>query len=215
MNNNYSFNLIVADDHCVVREGIIRALTSNFPDAHYVEASNGAEILKHLAEKHYDIVILDVSLPGRNGIEMLTEITSCYPRTKVIIFSMYPEDQFAVRAIRSGAAAYITKCTPLKELMNAISIIKQGGRYLPPSVAELLANQISCSKSSETHEVLSNREYQVFQLIASGKTVSMIARDLSLSVKTISVYRANILKKMNFKNNSEITHYAIKNSLVN
>lgn len=214
MNKNYSFSILVADDHCVVREGIIRALTSNFPEAQYVEASNGPEILKLLAEKHRDIVILDISMPGRNGIEMLTEITSCYPGTKVIIFSMYPEDQFAVRAIRSGAAAYITKCTPLKELMNAIRIIKQGGRYLPPSVAELLANQISNTKSSETHEVLSNREYQVFQLIASGKTVSMISRDLSLSVKTISVYRANILKKMNLKNNSEITHYAIKHSLV-
>lgn len=205
--------ILVADDHSVVRSGIYRALGAKFPEAIVAEATNTNEVLKHLNESSWDLVILDISMPGRNGLDVLTEIATQYPGTKVIIFSMYPEDQYAVRTIKAGASAYVTKDKPLKELMEAIRTILQGERYLPASLAELLINEVN-NRHQQSHTVLSDREYQVFMLIASGKPVSVIAEELSLSVKTISVYRANILKKMGLKNNAEITHYAFKHALV-
>lgn len=213
MKNNEP-SILVADDHSVVRSGIYRALGSKFPEAVVAEAANANEIQNRLKESSWDLIILDISMPGRNGLEVLTEIATDYPDTKVIIFSMYPEDQYAVRSIRAGAAAYLTKDKPLKELMEAIRAILRGERYLPPSMAELLINEVN-NRHQQSHAVLSDREYQVFMLIASGKPVSAIADELFLSVKTISVYRANILKKMGLKNNAEITHYAFKHTLVN
>lgn len=206
--------ILIADDHSVVRAGIIRALTTSFNGVEIGEASNAQEVMKLLTDSYWNVIVLDVSMPGRSGLELISDIVANYS-SKVIIFSMYPEDQFAVRAIKAGASAYITKDTPLRDLMEAISKISHGERFLTPSVADLLANELYAGKNNKPlHEVLSDREFQVFQSIASGKPVSLIANELSLSVKTVSVYRAKILKKMNLRNNAEITHYAFKHSLV-
>lgn len=206
--------ILLADDHSVIREGIIKSMAAYFPDAIYSEASTAAEILQLVYKTKYDLVILDISLPGRNGLEVLKEVKSSYPEIPVIIFSMYPEDQFGVRAIRDGASAYLTKDIPSKELAVAIKRILNGERYLTHSLMEIITQNLQHNHDKAPHEILSDREYQVFLLIASGKNVSSIARVLSLSVKTISVYRAIILKKMNLNNNSEITYYAFKHNLV-
>lgn len=205
---------LLADDHSVIRQGVIKSLTVYFPDAEYSESSNAAEVMQRIQEARYDLVILDISMPGRNGLEVLKEVKATQPDTPVIIFTMYPEDQFGVRSIRNGASAYLTKDISLNELVQAIRKILRGERYLTPSLMDLITNNLQHGDEICPHQVLSDREYQVLMLIASGKSVSCIARELSLSVKTISVYRSNIIKKMNLKNNGEITHYAFKHDLV-
>jgi len=206
--------ILLADDHSVIRNGIMKSLTDSFPKAEYCEASNAAEILKHIHNENLDLVVLDISMPGRNGLDILKEIKRTHPTLPVVMFSMYPEDQFAVRSIKGGASAYLTKDTSSKELAEAIRKILKGERHFSSSVVELITNELRNDNDKPSHTALSDREYQVFLLIASGKNVSAIARELSLSVKTISVYRSIILKKMNLKNNSEITYYAFKNKLV-
>lgn len=206
--------ILVADDHCVVRAGIIRALSVNFSDADFGEASNSAEILNMLHTSKWNLVMLDIYMPGRNGLEILREIKSGYPDLPVIILSMYPEDQFAVRAIKTGAAAYLNKDISSKELVRIVRMILNGERYLSDTVVDLITNELRGESDKGSHTLLSDREYQVFLLIAAGKSVSIIANELSLSVKTISVYRTNILKKICLKNSSEITHYAFKHNLV-
>ena len=209
-----SIRILIADDHSVVRNGIIKSLTSSFPNAEFGEAGNGIEALQIIHQSKWNLVILDINMPGRSGMEVLKEIKTNYPIIPVIIFSMYPEDQFAIRAMKVGASAYLTKDISSKELEKAIKGILNGERYFTPSMAELLTNELRENKSKLSHEILSDREHQVFLLIAGGQNVSDIARKLSLSVKTISVYRSIILKKMTLKNNSEITHYAFKHNLV-
>lgn len=208
-------NILIADDHGVVRSGIIKSLTPSFPSVEFGEASNANEVLRIIHQEKWDLVILDINMPGRSGMEVLKEIKENYPLLPVIIFSMYPEDQFAIRAMKAGASAYLTKDISSKELEKAIKGILNGDRYFTPSIAALITNELQESIHKKyTHEQLSDREHQVFLLIASGQNVSDIARTLSLSVKTISVYRSLILKKMNLKNNSEITHYAFKHNLM-
>ena len=207
--------ILLADDHSVIRHGVIKSLTANFPDVEYSEASNAGEVMQRILDTKYDMIILDISMPGRNGLEVLKEVKARQSDTPVIIFTMYPEDQFGVRAIRNGASAYLTKDIPLKELVKVIKKILKHERYLSPSLMDLITNDLQHGNNISTHQILSDREFQVFLLIASGKNLSAIARDLCLSVKTISVYRSNIIMKMNLKNNSEITHYAFKNDLVN
>ena len=207
--------ILLGDDHSVIRHGVIKSLAENFTDAEYSEASNAGEVMQRILETKYDIIILDISMPGRNGLEVLKEIKASQSETPVIIFTMYPEDQFGVRAIRNGASAYLTKDISLKDLVMVIKKILKHERYLSPSLMDLITNDLQHGNNISTHQILSDREFQVFLLIASGKNVSAIAGDLCLSVKTISVYRSNIIMKMNLKNNSEITHYAFKNDLVN
>ena len=206
--------ILVADDHSVVRNGVIKSLQVSFPHAEFGEAANAVEIARLFHEVKWDLVILDINMPGRNGLEVLKEIKANHPEIPVIIFSMYPEDQFAVRSIKAGASAYIMKDVSSVELSEAIKRILNNGTYLTPKIAELIINGLRNDNEVTSHKTLSDREFEVFLLIASGMNVSSIAIDLSLSVKTISVYRSNILKKMNLKNNSEITHYAFKNNLV-
>lgn len=213
MNQN-GLKILIADDHIVVRSGIIKSLISNFPDAVFGEAGNATEVLQLLHNSQWDLIILDINMPGRNGMDVLKEIKEYAPKTQVVIFSMYPEDQFAVRSIKAGASAYLTKDISSQELEKAIRKVLQGERYLSPTVADLITKELVDGDNKLAHERLSDREHQVFLLIGSGKNVSDIADDLSLSVKTISVYRSLILKKMNLKNNAEITHYAFKNNLV-
>jgi len=206
--------ILLADDHAIIREGIIKTLTSNFPDASFNEASDAAGVLNHIHKTRFDLVILDISMPGRNGLDILKEVKLNYPEIPVIILSMYPEDQFALRSIRDGASAYLTKDISSNELSFAIKKILRGEKYITTSLMDLMTDDLRNKNNKEAHERLSDREYQVFLLIASGKNVSSIACELSLSVKTISVYRSSILKKMNLKNNAEITHYAFKHKLV-
>ena len=208
--------ILIADDHSVVRNGIIKSLTSSFPNTEFGEAGNAIEVLRIINQAKWNLVILDINMPGRSGMDVLKEIKANYPSIPVIIFSMYPEDQFAIRAMRAGASAYLSKDISSKELQKAIKEILNGERYFTPSIVALMTNELrdNNNNNKHPHELLSDREHQVFLLIASGKNVSDIARELSLSVKTISVYRSIILKKMNLKNNAEITHYAFKHNLV-
>ena len=207
--------ILLADDHSVVRNGLMKSLTSSIPQVEFGEAGNAIEVLRIIDQGQWNLVILDINMPGRSGMEVLKEIKANYPSIPVIIFSMYPEDQFAIRAMKAGAAAYLTKDISSRELEKAIKGILNGERYFTPSIAALLTNELQDHNNNKhSHHTLSDREYQVFLLIAGGQNVSDIARKLSLSVKTISVYRAIILKKMNLKNNSEITHYAFKHNLV-
>ncbi len=209
-----TIKILVADDHSVVRHGIINSLEAQLPDVEFEQAASASEILQLLPASSWDLAILDISLPGRNGLEMLREIKQHNPHTQVIIFSMYPAEQFAIRAIKLGASAYLTKNTPLRELAQAVKTIAKGEQYFSPYLTALITTELRNEHDKPAHQLLSNREYQVFELIASGLNLSDIARKLSLSPKTISVYRANILKKMNLKHNSEITHYAFKNQLI-
>ncbi|MBK6282648.1 MAG: response regulator transcription factor [Draconibacterium sp.] len=207
--------ILVADDHSVVRKGIINSLQSNFPNSITGEAANAAEVLNQMNKNLWDLVILDISMPGRSGLEVLKDIKTSHPKIPVIIFSMYPEDQFAVRCIKAGASAYLSKDISAKELEKAISGILRGDHFFTPSVTALLTSEIQGNKGGKVaHETLSDREYQVFLSISKGKSVSDIAAELNLSVKTISVYRSIVLKKMNLKNNSEMMYYAFKNNLV-
>ncbi|MEK7264363.1 MAG: response regulator transcription factor [Bacteroidota bacterium] len=206
--------ILLADDHAVVRQGLKQMLMETYPHAIFAEASNAAEVMALVHKQRWDIAILDISMPGRNGLDVLKEIKDLYPKLPVLILSMHPEDQFAVRVIKAGAAGYMMKDTATEELITAIKKILAGGKYIRSSVAEKLAEDMDRHKSDEPHKILSDREYQVLCMMASGKTVSDIAHEMALSVKTISTYRARILDKMKMKSNAELTHYAIKNNLV-
>lgn len=209
-----NLKILVADDHSIVRSGIINSLKLNFPDVEFGEASNSAEILSLIHSTKWNLVILDIHMPGRNGLEVLKEIKAGYPALEVIIFSMYPEDQFAVRAIKDGASAYLNKNISSKELAQVVRMILNGDYYHTDIIIDLITNELRGKFDKGSHNLLSDREYQVFLLIAAGRSVSIIAGELSLSVKTISVYRTNILKKLSLRNSSEIIHYAFKNNLV-
>ena len=206
--------ILLADDHAVVRQGLKQMLMETYPHAIFAEASNAAEVMELVHKQRWDIAILYISMPGRNGLDVLKEIKDLYPKLPVLILSMHPEDQFAVRVIKAGAAGYMMKDTAMEELITAIKKILAGGKYIRASVAEKLAEDIGRRKSDEPHTTLSDREYQVLCMIASGMTVSYISEKMALSVKTISTYRARILEKMEMKSNAELTHYAIKNNLV-
>jgi len=206
--------ILIADDHPIVRAGFKQVL-SETPDLVVAdEAGNGQEVLEHLKKKKYDVVLLDISMPGKNGLEILKELKTDYPKLPVLILSIYPEEQYAIRALKAGAAGYLTKESAPHELISAIRKISAGGRYISESLAEKLATYLNVDMTKSPHETLSDREHQVMRLIASGKTVSEIAESLNLSVKTISTYRTHILEKMKMKNNAEITLYAVQNKLM-
>ncbi len=206
--------ILIADDHAIVREGM-KQILSESPDLVVVaEASTGQEVIDKIDKDDLDLVVLDIAMPGRGGLDILKEIKSLSPKLPVLILSMYPEEQYAVRVLKSGASGYLTKESAPVELVKAIRQISQGKKYISPSLAEKLAVDLEISPDRAPHETLSDREYQVMCMIASGKTLKEIADTLSLSIKTISTYRSRILEKMNMKTNAELTHYAIKNRLV-
>lgn len=206
--------ILIADDHAIFREGLKQIIARTVDMEVAGEAADGQEVLRKVRENDYDLVVLDISMPGRSGLDVLTEIKSLKPRLPVLILSMHPEEQYAVRAFRAGAAGYVTKGSPPQELVEALEKVALGKKYVSPSLAEALADSLDHPDQKEPHMELSNREYQVLCMIASGKPVGKIAEELSLSVKTVSTYRTLILRKMNLKNNAEITRYAIQNSLV-
>lgn len=206
--------ILIVDDHVVVRQGIKQIIKDMDRPIEVGEAGNGSEAIRMLREGDWDMVLLDINLPGKNGIEVLKNIKAEWKRLPVLMLTMYSEDQYAMRAIKNGASGYMTKETASDELMNAINRVMNGGRYISSEVAEKLVFDQGDSENELPHTELSDREYEVLRLIASGHTVSEIADLLMLSVKTISTYRSRILEKMKMKHNAELTHYAIKHSLV-
>jgi DNA-binding NarL/FixJ family response regulator len=204
----------IADDHPVVRKGLIQILSDSEGIEVVGEAANAAELVGLLHRRPCDVVLLDVSMPGRNGIEALKVIREEFPQVKALIISSHPEDQFGVRALKSGAAGYLTKHTAPEVLIEAVQRIAAGRRYITPELAELLASNVVADAEVAPHQLLSDREFQVLKLIAAGKQLSEIAAGLALSPKTVSVYRARLLEKMNLANNAELTRYAIKAGLV-
>ena len=206
--------ILIVDDHAVVRQGIKQIITDIDSPVEVGEAGNGSDAIRMLRDGEWDMVLLDINLPGKNGIEVLKQIKGEWKKLPVLMLSMYSEDQYAMRAIRGGAAGYMTKETAPDELLNAINRVTRGGRYISAEVAEKLVFEQDDAGDELPHHELSDREYEVLRLIASGHTVSEIAEQLTLSVKTISTYRSRILEKMKMKHNAELTHYAIKHELV-
>lgn len=206
--------VLIADDHAVVREGL-KQIISQRPDMKVTaEAGSSHEVLALIDKNNFDVVVLDIAMPGRGGLDILKEIRQKRPGLPVLILSVYPEEQYAVRVLKAGASGYITKESAPNELINAINMVFKGKKYISPSLAEKLALDLELRTDRPLHELLSDREFQVMCMIASGKTLKEIAEQLSLSIKTISTYRSRILEKMNMKSNAELTHYAIKNHLV-
>ena len=205
--------VLIADDHAIVRQGL-RQILSDTPDLTVAgEAENGVQAVQMVRAGDWDVVLMDVSMPDRNGIDALKIIKKEFPRLPVLILSMYPEEQYAIRALKAGAAGYLTKQSAPELLVTAIRQVASGKKYVSPSLAEELANAIGEDSERPPHEKLSDREYQTLCMIASGKTPTEIAEALNLSVKTVSVYRARLLEKMNLRNNAELTHYGLKHGL--
>jgi two-component system invasion response regulator UvrY len=206
--------ILMVDDHEVVRDGVRRILDKQPGAATFGEAGTAPEALELVREQDWDVVLLDISLGGRDGLEVLKEIKRLRPRLPVLILSMHSEELFARRALKAGADGYVTKGSPRAELAQAVEKVIKGGIYISPSLAEKLVIDLREGTDRPPHETLSDREFEVLRLIASGKTVGEIADILSLSAGTISTYRARILEKMGMKTNAELTHYAIQNRLV-
>lgn len=206
--------LLVADDHAIVRRGLREILSEAHDLSVAGEAATRDEVLAKVGERGLDAVILDLSLPGGNGLDLLAEVKHRRPDLPVLILTVHPEDQYALRALRAGAAGYLTKESAPEQLVEAVRKIVRGGKYVSATVAERLASSLGPDAARAPHEALSDREYEVLRMLASGKTVSEVAAELSLSVKTVSTYRTRILEKMGMRTNAELTHYAIKNQLV-
>ena len=206
--------ILIADDHPIVRQGFKQVLSETADLVVADEAGNGREVLALVARRDYDVILLDISMPEKNGLEVLKELKAVNPRIPVLILSIYPEEQYAIRALKAGASGYLTKASAPDELISAIRKVSRGGKYISSSLAEKLAYEVGGDAGKAPHETLSDREYQILLLIASGKTVSDIAGEMCLSVKTVSTYRSRILEKMKLKNNAELTTYAIRNKLV-
>jgi two-component system, NarL family, invasion response regulator UvrY len=206
--------VLIADDHAVVREGV-KHIFSETPDIKVAgEAGNGQEVLESIGKQDYDLLLLDIAMPGRDGLEILKEIKTQKPKLPVLILSMFPEEQYALRALKSGASGYLTKDSIPNELVKAVRKVLRGGNYISSSFSEKLLTEITSDIQKPLHETLSDREYQIMRMIASGKTMNEIADELSLSSKTVYTYRARILEKMEMKNNMELTHYATKHGLI-
>lgn len=206
---------IVVDDHAIVRRGIVQILAEHPNIAVIAEAADYGELRQALRQHgDVDLLVMDVGLPGKNGIDILKALRDDYPRLRVLIVSMYPEDQYAVRAFRAGASGYLNKASAPEKLLEAVEQVVAGRKYVTPEIAQALIENLNAPEDGPVHDKLSDREFQTLKLIASGKRLSDIAQALALSPKTVSVYRARVLEKMGMSNNAELTHYAIKHGLV-
>jgi len=206
--------ILIADDHTVVRKGLRQILLDEFPGAEIEEVSDGGELVKKVMSAKWDVVVSDLSMPGRSGLDALQQIKLTHPDLPVLILSIHPEEQYALRALKSGASGYLSKDTAPDELVKAVQKVLLGKKYISQAIAEKLANTFSSDTSMQPHENLSDREFDVMKFLANGKSVSEIADMLSLSVTTVSTYRARIMAKMNLKSNSDLTKYAIEHSLL-
>ena len=214
MPNMPRYNVLLVDDHAVVRHGLRAVLEEEMGDIAVQEAGTAREGLECLRKDDYDALILDIGLPDRNGLDLLKSIHSEWPDLAVLILSMFDESQYGVRMIKAGAAGYVTKASAPEKFVTAVRKILAGGRYISANLAERLADNLAGHFDEEPFDVLSDREYQIFLMIASGKTVSEIADELCLSVKTVSTHRAHVMQKTNMKTNAELTHYAFFKGLV-
>ena len=206
--------VLIVDDHAIVRRGLRELLSDEFQGAAFGEAPDARQALEQLRKKEWDIALLDIALPGKSGLDLLKELKAEWPKLPVLVLSAHPEDQFAVRALKAGAGGYMTKeCAP-EELAKAVRKILAGGRYVSSALAETLAMGVTKDLTRTLHETLSDREYEVMSRIASGKTVTEIGEELSLSPKTISTYRSRVLLKLSVKNSAAIVQYAVRNGLL-
>lgn len=206
--------ILLADDHVYTRKGLQEIIKAEFKDAVITEAENGLVVLKLAREKKFDIIILDINMPRLNGIEAMKQLQQYENAAPILILSMYSEDQYAIRAIKAGASGYLTKMSAPEELIKALHSLLKGRKYITQSLAEKLAGSLGGKQIQSPHEQLSDREFMVLKMIASGKQVSAIAKELNLSIPTVSTYRARILFKMQMKTNAELTHYAISSGLM-
>jgi len=206
--------VLVADDHAVVRRGLVQILEEAPDMVTAGQASTGRQVLQRVRESDYDVLVLDIAMPDGSGLEILKELQSLKPNLPVLILSVYSEKQYAVRTLRAGAAGYLTKESAPQELIAAIRRVAQGKKYVTPSLAQVLVAALGSEPGREPHETLSDREYQVMCLLAAGRTVTDIARELSLSVKTVSTYRTRVLGKLSLRNTAEIIRYALERGLV-
>jgi two-component system invasion response regulator UvrY len=206
--------ILIADDHAIVREGLKQILAETADMVVGGEATNGHEVLEHVRREDWDLVLLDLAMPGKDGLDTLKELKQEKPKLPVLVLSIYPEEQYAVRLLKAGASGYLTKESAPEELIAAIRKVSQKGKYVSASLGEKLAFYLEASGDQPNHELLSDREYKVMLMIASGKTVTEIADKMFLSVKTISTYRVRALKKMGMSNNAEFMYYALKHGLL-
>ena len=206
--------ILIADDHAIVRRGMKQLLLEHYPFATIGEAANVEELINEVMNKQWDVVVCDMNMPGRSGLDALTQIKEISPKLPVLIMSMYPEDQYALRVLKSGASGYLAKETIHDDIVRAIETVMQGKRFITSAVAEKLAEAVNSDIHRELHETLSDREFDVFKLLASGKSVSEIALQLSLSSTTVSTYRSRIMEKMSMKSNAELARYAIEKGLI-
>jgi two-component system, NarL family, invasion response regulator UvrY len=206
--------ILIADDHIVVRKGLRQILAEEFTDAHIEDVPDAEEVIKKVIKEKWDVVISDLTMPGKSGLDALLYIKQNLPHLPVLILSIHPEEQYAIRVLKAGASGYLSKDTAPDELVNAVKRVMQGKKYITLSIAEKIADSLDSDPDKKQHEYLSDREFIVFKLLAAGKAVSEIADDLSLSVTTVSTYRARVLSKMNMKTNANLTLYAIENNLL-
>lgn len=205
---------LIADDHAIVRKGLVQLINEEFPSAEIIEVSDSIQVLETIRKDNFDLIMLDISMPGKNGIEILKQIKAEKIKSPVLMLSMHSEDQYALRTLKAGASGFLNKDTATEELIIAINKILSGKKYISANMAEKMAEEMGDNSKKTGHENLSDRELQVLSLIASGKTVSEIADEINLSVNTISTYRARILEKLGLNNNAEITRYCFDNDLI-
>ncbi|MDD2833838.1 MAG: response regulator transcription factor [Methylotenera sp.] len=214
MTKNSKIKVIIADDHAILRAGLKQILAETEEIEVIAEAENGLEAIRLVSKLEADVLLLDISMPDRNGIEVLKYIKRDNNQIAVLMLSMHREDEYAIRALKSGASGYLCKQSASSDLVGAIYTVAKGKKFITAEVAEILANQVGAENEKAPHQLLSDREYETFIMIASGLTVSEIAEKLSLSVKTVSMYRTRLLEKMQLKHNADLTHYAFKHQLV-
>ncbi|HSU28902.1 MAG TPA: response regulator transcription factor [Chitinophagaceae bacterium] len=206
--------ILIADDHPIVRRGLKQLLLQAHPSAIIEEVGEAESLVKKALQADWDVIVCDMNMPGRSGLEALEQIKQSKPALPVLIMSMYPEDQYALRALKSGASGYLRKETVDDELVGAIQTVLQGRKYITPSIAEKLADAYKADDSKLPHEHLSNREFEIFKLIAAGKSITDIGDQLSLSVSTVGTYRSRLMVKLNVQSNAELTRYALENKLI-
>jgi len=206
--------ILIADDHAIIRKGLKQILLEEYPSAVIEEVNDAEGAIKKTISQEWDVIICDLSMPGRSGLDVVQQVKQNFPKLPVLILSIHPEEQYAIRTLKAGAAGYLSKDAATEELVKAVQRVLQGRKYISSSLAEKMATELDQDISKPPHELLSDREFEIFKMVAAGKTVSEIAEQLSLSITTVSTYRARLLTKMNLKTNAELTRYGLENKLI-